>query len=249
MKKASQTKPGSGARAVWAVIMRRELAAFFSSPVAYIVTGLFLAFSGFLFFSTFFLVNRAELRDFFSLLPILFAFFIPAITMRLFSEESRSGSLETLMTLPVSGADAVAGKFLAAFIFSLVMLAPTLAYVVTAAALGVPEVGPIIGGYLGAAFLSASFTAIGLFASSVTKNQIVAFFIAFSACIVLALIDRFLVFLPGAIASPFEYLSAGYHFESISRGIVDSRDIIYFLSVTAFFLCCAVKSEDTRRAA
>jgi len=239
----------TAARSVWPIIMRRELAAFFSGPVAYIVTGLFLAFSGFLFFSTFFLVNRAELRNFFSVLPILFAFFIPAITMRLFSEESRSGSLETLMTLPVSDADAVIGKFLAAFVFSVGMLVPTLAYVATAAVLGKPEAGPIVGGYLGAAFLAACFSSIGVFASSVTKNQIVAFFVAFAACIVLALVDRFLVFLPGTLAGPFEYFSASYHFESISRGILDTRDLLYFLSVTAFFLCCSVKSCEKRRAA
>ncbi len=234
---------------VWPALMARELGSFFSSPVAYIVTGLFLAFAGFLFFPAFFLVNRAELRNFFAMLPVLFAFFIPAITMRLFAEESRSGSLETLMTLPVSGSDVVAGKFLASFVFSMVMLVPTLAYAVTAALLGKPELAPLVGGYLGAAFLAACFTAIGLFASSVTKNQIVAFFVACSICVALALVDRFLVLLPGTLAGKFEYLSAGYHFESIARGIIDSRDLLYFLSLTAFFLGCAVKSEEQRRAA
>jgi ABC-2 type transport system permease protein len=229
--------------------MRRELAAYFTSPVAYIVTGLFLAFSGFIFFSTFFLANRAELRNFFSLLPILFAFFIPAITMRLFSEEARSGSLETLMTLPVSGADAVAGKFLAAFIFSASMLVPTFVYAATVFVLGSPDVGPMIGGYLGALFLAACFTSIGLFASTLTKNQIVAFFVAFAVCIVLALVDKFLIFLPARIVDQFEFVSAGYHFESISRGIVDTRDLLYFLSLTVLFLGLAVRSVENRRAA
>jgi ABC-2 type transport system permease protein len=230
-------------------IMRRELAAWFSSPVAYITAGIFLVFSGFLFFSTFFLVNRAELRNFFGILPVMFAFFVPAITMRLFAEEARSGSLETLMTLPVSGLDVTIGKFLAAFISGASILVPTLAYAVTAAALGEPEWGPIAGGYLGALFLIASFTAIGLFASSLTKNQIVAFFVAFAVSILLAMIDRFLVILPAAIVAPLEYLSAGYHFESVSRGIVDTRDIVYFLSLTSLFLALTVRAVEGRRAA
>lgn len=235
--------------AVRLTIMRRELAAWFSSPVAYITAGIFLVFSGFLFFSTFFLVNRAELRNFFGILPVMFAFFVPAITMRLFAEEARSGSLETLMTLPVSGLDVTIGKFFAAFISGASILVPTLAYAVTAAFLGEPEWGPIVGGYLGALFLIASFTAIGLFASSLTKNQIVAFFVAFAVSILLAMIDRFLVILPAAIVAPLEYLSAGYHFESVSRGIIDTRDIVYFLSLTSLFLALTVRAVEGRRAA
>lgn len=235
--------------AVRLTIMRRELAAWFSSPVAYITAGIFLIFSGFLFFSTFFLVNRAELRNFFGILPVMFAFFVPAITMRLFAEEARSGSLETLMTLPVSGLDVTIGKFFAAFISGASILVPTLAYAVTAAFLGEPEWGPIAGGYLGALFLIASFTAIGLFASSLTKNQIVAFFVAFAVSILLAMIDRFLVILPAVIVAPLEYLSAGYHFESVSRGIIDTRDIVYFLSLTSLFLALTVRAVEGRRAA
>jgi len=234
---------------VWPVIAKRELAAYFASPVAYIVTGLFLAFSGFLFFSTFFLVNRAELRNFFGILPVMFAFFVPALTMRLFSEETRSGSIETLMTLPVSSYDAVLGKFVSAFSFTAAMLVPTFVYAGTAFFLGDPDVGPMIGGYLGALFLAAGFSAIGLFASSLTKNQIVAFFIAFAICILLALVDSFLVIFPARIVGPLEFLSAGYHFQSVARGILDTRDLLYFASLTAFFLGLTVKALDARRAA
>lgn len=232
---------------VWIVIARRELAAFYSGPVAYIVTVLFLAFSGFLFFSTFFLVNRAELRNFFSMLPVLFAFFIPALTMRLFSEETRSGSLETLLTLPVTAFDVVAGKFAAAFVFTTGMLLPTLVHAGTVIYLGSPDPGPLAGGYLGTFFLAAAFSAIGLFASSLTKNQIVAFFVAFTICIVLAMIDRFLVLLPSSVVGILGFLSAGRHFESIARGIIDSRDLVYFLSVTVFFLALTVKALEAGR--
>ena len=230
-------------------IIKRELGAYFTGAVAYIVIGLFLLISGFLFFNIFFLAQRAELRQFFAILPILFAFFIPAVTMRLFAEERKSGSLETLMTLPVSAIDAVIGKFAAALIFTLVMLAPTLAYAITAAFFGNLEIGPLVCGYIGAFFLSAAFCAAGLFASASTANQIVAFFIAFAVCMLLALIDQFLLFLPGHIVGFLQYISASAHFTSIGRGIIDSRDLIYFVSVTALFLTLTVKTVDSRRTA
>lgn len=230
------------------VIMKREFLAYFTSPVAYIVIGLFLVFSSFLFFSEFFLRNMAELREFFVRLPILFSFFIPALTMRLFAEERKDGSLETLMTLPVTAIDVVTGKFLGAFAFSVVMLVPTLAYVVTASLFGTLDGGVVFAGYLGALFLSAAFTAVGLFASVMTKNQIIAFFVAFTICILLAMIDQFLIFLPAGLVGVLQVLSAGSHFTSISRGIIDSRDLLYFISLTAIFFTLTVKVLDSRRA-
>ncbi len=229
------------------VIFKREFKSYFTSPVAYIVTALFLIISGFMFFSTFFLNNRAELRQFFGLLPIMLSFFVPALTMRLFAEEKRSGSLETLMTLPVTELDVVAGKFAASLCGTLIMLLPTLFYVITAEIFGSPDYGPIIGGYIGAIFLSASFTAIGLFASSITKNQIIAFFTAFIICIVLTLIDVFLVLLPAPLVSFLSFISANSHFTSISRGIIDTRDLLYFISLTALFFVITVKVQQTER--
>ncbi|MBR1403874.1 MAG: ABC transporter permease [Treponema sp.] len=224
------------------IIFRREIKSYFTSPIAYIVTGLFLLASGFLFFNTFFLINRAELRQFFGLLPIILSFFIPALTMRLLAEEKRSGSYETLLTLPVTEVQIVTGKFLASFVAGAVMLVPTLCYAITCYIFGKPDAGPMIGGYLGALFLIASFSAIGLFASSVTKNQIIAFFIAFAICIVFTLISSFLIFMPAAIVSFFDFFSAYSHFESISRGIIDSRDVVYFVSLTALFFVLTVES-------
>lgn len=226
------------------IIMKRELKSYFTSPVAYIVTALFLIIAGILFYSTFFLYDRAELRQFFSSLPLLLSFFIPALTMRIFAEERRVGSIETLMTLPVTELDVVTGKYLASFISTLIMLAPTLLYILPAAIFGSPDFGPIVGGYLGAIFLCASYTAIGVFATSVTKNQIIAFFTGFIICIVLTLIDSFLIFLPSPIVSFFSYLSANGHFTSISRGILDTRDLIYFISLTALFFATTVKVQQ-----
>lgn len=224
--------------------MKRELAAYFTSPIAYIVTGLFLIITGILFFNTFFLYERAELRQYFGLLPILFSFFVPAITMRIFAEESRVGSIETLMTLPVTEVDVVVGKYLAAFVTTLAMITPTLLYILPAEIFGTPDYGPIVGGYLGAVFLCATYTSIGIFASSVTKNQIVAFFTGFIICIALTMVDSFLVFLPASIVSFFSFISANHHFNSITRGIIDTRDLIYFVSLTALFITVTVKIQQ-----
>jgi ABC-2 type transport system permease protein len=235
MKNQGETKTQN---LIW-IMVKREISGFFTSPVAYITGALFLVFSGFLFFNVFFLQGRAEMRQFFQWLPVLFAFFIPALTMRLISEEKRSGSLETLITLPVNSADVIWAKFLAVSIFCVLMLVPTISYVITCAVYGNPDMGPIIAGYFGAVLLIGAYCAIGLWASSVTKNQIVAFFVAFTICILLALIDQFLVFLPAGAVRFFQFISAGSHFTSISRGILDSRDIVYFLSVAMLFLMFA----------
>ena len=229
------------------IIMKRELNSYFSGPIAYIVTALFLIISGFTFFSTFFLQNRAELRSYFALLPVLLSFVVPALTMRLFAEEKRVGSIETLMTLPVTETNVVAGKFLAAFIETLVMLAPTLFFVLAAEIFGEPDYGPIVGGYIGAIFLCASYVSIGIFASSITKNQIIAFFIGFVICIFLTMMDGFLVLFPGPIVNFFSYLCANVHFESIAKGIIDTRDLLYFISVTAFFFVLTVKTQKNAK--
>ena len=226
------------------VIAKRELKSYFSSPIAYIVTGLFVAASGILFFNTFFLANRAELRNFFSLLPITLSFFIPALTMRMFAEEKRSSSLETLMTLPVTAFDVTLGKYIAAFISGAILLLPSLFYVITCYIFGSPDLGPLAGGYLGSLFLIASFSAIGLYASSKTKNQIIAFFVAFAICIILTLLSQLAVFLPAVFVRPVTYLSSLSHFDSISRGIIDTRDLIYFVSLAGLFFVLTVRSLD-----
>ena len=226
------------------IIMKRELKSYFSGPIGYIVTGLFLIISGFIFFSTFFLQNRAELRSFFGLLPVLLSFFVPALTMRIFAEEKRVGSIETLMTLPVTETNVVTGKFLAAFIETLVMLAPTLFYVLAAEIFGEPDYGPIIGGYIGAIFLCACFVSIGLFASSATKNQIIAFFVGCVICIVLTMIDAFLILFPASIVKALSFLSADIHFSSIAKGIIDTRDLLYFISLGSLFFVLTVKIQQ-----
>jgi len=212
-------------------IFRKELKGYFITPVAYIVISTFLVVTGWFFFSTFFFFNQANLRNFFDLLPVIFSFVIPAVTMRLFSEELNVGSYEILLTLPVTHRDVILGKFFAAVGFVAAMLIPTLAYPVCISFLGRLDWGPVIGGYIGAIFLGASFAAIGLFASSMTRNQIIAFIIGLALCLALSLIDKMLFFLPRTLLGVMEYMGADFHFQNISKGIIDSRDFLYFLSV------------------
>jgi ABC-2 type transport system permease protein len=212
-------------------ICRRELQTYFLSPIAYIVTAVFLLVTGWFFFSTFFLYNQASLRSFFGLLPILFAFVVPALTMRLLAEEFNIGSYETLLTLPVGFRDVILGKFLASLLFVAAMLVPTLAYPVTVAQLGSLDWGPVAGGYLGALLLGAAYSAVGLFASSLTRNQIVAFIVGMAICFTLTLIDKMLFFLPRALLPALHFLGADVHFSNIAKGIIDTRDLVYFASL------------------
>jgi ABC-2 type transport system permease protein len=211
-------------------IFKKEFKTYFISPIAYIVISVFLIIIGWMFFSTFFLNRQASLIRFFSLLPVTFAFIIPAVTMRLFSEEINVGSYELLLTLPVSFKEIILGKFLAAVAFVGVMLSPTIVYAISISFLGDLDWGPVIGGYLGALLLGAGFSAIGLLASCLTRNQVVAFIIGMAICFFLTLlIDFILFFLPSFLVGIFQYLSANFHFQNISKGIIDSRDLLYFI--------------------
>jgi len=217
-------------RAAWTVC-RRECSAYFASPIAYIVIVIFLLVVGWFFFSTLFLFNQASLRAFFRMLPIVFAFVVPAVTMRQFAEEFHTGSYEILFTLPLRLADIVLGKFLACTVFLAALLAPTLAYPLLVGALGDLDIGPVIGGYLGALLLGAAFAAVGLFASALTRSQIVAFLTGCAICFALCLVDQMAFFLPEAAARPLAHLAADLHFENIARGLVDTRDVLYFASL------------------
>ncbi len=214
-----------------AYIFRKEFKGYFVSPIAYIVITIFLVLSGWFFFSTFFLYSQAELRNFFTLLPVIFSFIIPAITMRLFSEELNTGSYELLLTMPVTSLDIILGKFLAALAFVGLMLLPTISYAVMISFIGELDWGPVIGGYVGAILLGGAFSTVGIFASSLTRNQIIAFIIGMTICFTLTLLDKMLFFLPESILGTLQFLGADFHFQNVSRGILDSRDIIYFLSI------------------
>jgi len=212
-------------------IFKKEFYAYFLSPIAYIVISIFLIVTGWFFFSTFFIYNMASMRNFFAMMPIIFSFVAPAVTMRLFAEELNVGSYELLLTMPVTIRQVVMGKFLAGAVFMAMMLLPTVLYPLTISFLADLDWGPVVGGYIGAVMLAGSYCAVGLFASSLTHNQIIAFIIGLAICFSLTMLDKMLFFLPDNLLSLFSYLGADVHFTNISKGIIDTRDLLYFVSV------------------
>lgn len=217
-------------------IIARELRAVFLAPVGYLVAIVFLVMTGWLFMQPFFLNDRADLRQFFELLPLTLALLVPAVTMRSFAEEFSTGSFEALVTLPVTRLDVLIGKFTGAIGFVALALAPTVLYPIVIARLGDLDWGPVVAGYAGAVLLIGLYCAAGLLASALTRNQIVAFVIGLAIALSLALIDDLLIYVPGRITAAVQYLGADYHFRSIARGVLDSRDLVYFLSGIAVFL-------------
>jgi ABC-2 type transport system permease protein len=227
----------------------KEFKAYFSSPVAYIFIISFLVVTNWLFFRTFFLTNQASLRAYFSFLPWVFLFLAPAITMRSWAEEKKLGTAEILMTLPIKDYEIVLGKFFSSFVFLVLTLCLTFPLPITVMMLGSPDPGPLWGGYVGAFLLGGAYLAIGLFASSLTENQIIAFIISIMICFVLLIVgeDFVILSMPSQLVPILSYLGLGTHFQSIGRGVIDSRDIIYYLSVIGFFLFLNQLSVESRR--
>jgi ABC-2 type transport system permease protein len=234
---------------IW-IITKRELQSFFDSLIAYILLVLFLGFSGFftwLFGSDIFLVGQASLRAFFSIAYWTLFIFIPALTMRLLAEEKRTGTIELLLTKAVSDRQVVLGKFFSTIILIAVALALTLPYVITVASIGNMDAGGVICGYFGLLFMSGVYISIGLFTSSITQNQIVAFLLAlFTGLFFHLLFDLLASGTTGFFGQLFNMLSMRVHFESISRGIIDSSDLIYFFSLMVIGLFAAEVSLANR---
>lgn len=230
-------------------IIFKEFHTYFNSSLGYIFLAVFLAVSSGLYFNDFFLANQSSMRVFFSALPWFFLFLVPAITMRLWAEEKKMGTLECLMTSPVTTAEAVAGKFLASFLFLLLALTLSGVIPLTLFFIGQPDWGAIAGGYLGAVFLGASYLALGLFISSLTDNQIIAFIV--SVLLIFLLLaageDAALQTMPKAIVPFVQYIAIGLHFESVARGVIDSRDLVYYAAFVLLFLYLNVASLNHRK--
>ncbi|WP_298883416.1 gliding motility-associated ABC transporter permease subunit GldF [uncultured Polaribacter sp.] len=225
-------------------ILKKEFNSFFASPIAYLVIAVFLLINGlflWIFKDDFNILNAgfADLNPFFFLAPWVFLFLIPAITMKSFADEFNNGTIELLKTKPITDWQIVLGKFWASLLLVIVALIPTLTYVYTIYSLGNPEgnldFGSTIGSYIGLLFLASTYTAVGLFTSTLSKNQIVAFILG-------VFITFFLYYGFDAISNSLgndliiKKIGINEHFKSISRGVIDTRDIVYFLSVTLFFL-------------
>ena len=231
-------------------ITQRELLAFFCSPIAYVVLVVFLALNGY-FFSFLNLTSgeEASLRFLFGrFMPLVLLFIMPMLTMRLMSEEFRQGTIESLMTAPVSDAAVIVGKFLGTLIFYALLLATTLVYVVAVSMFGDPDIGALVAGYIGLLLMGGLYIAIGLFFWTCTSNQIIAVLTSFSVLAVLAvLIDRFASHVEGRLRVVLQHISVGHQFTEFVQGAINLNSVLFFVTSTGFLLFISVKVLESRR--
>jgi len=236
-------------------VFKRELKGYFATPVAYVFLVIFLFFSGYLAFKEgFFEMRQADMAAFFKNLPLLFVFMVPSTAMRLWSEERKVGSIELLLTLPITITQAVLGKFFAAWLFLAIALSLTFPMVMTVCYLGNPDVGMIITGYLGSLLMAGGFLAIGCFFSALSKNQVVSFVLSVVACAVLVFagmpstLSYLSTFLPAGLVSAIEGMSFQTHFESIQRGVLWFGDLSYFVLLIVGWIAACTIILDERKA-
>jgi ABC-2 type transport system permease protein len=232
-------------------VARRELGAYFNSPIAYVFL---LAFAGaalFTFFNVnaFFARGQADLRGLFEAVPLLMLLLVPALTMRLWAEEEKQGTVEILLTLPIEDVELVAGKFLASWTLLATGLGLTLALPITVSLLGNLDWGPVWGGYVGALLLGAAYLAVGQFLSATTENQILAFILSLVVCLGLYGLgtEVFTGLFSDRTAAVLRALGTGSRFESIARGVIDLRDLLYYASLTLFFLMLSIAALRVKR--
>jgi ABC-2 type transport system permease protein len=233
-------------RNVWAVATR-ELRSYFLSPLAYVVIALFLALSGYLFALILANGREASLRGLVQNVSVLYLFIVPAISMRLLAEEQRTGTVELLLTNPVQEWEIVSGKFLASVMLVLVMLGLTLLFPMFLFVFGSPDRGPIITGYLGVFLQAAAFLSVGLWASSLTQNQIVAALVSFALLLILWLSENLGQFLGGTFGQIVSYTSVINHFQGFPQGVIETKDVIYYLTLVAAGLVLSTLSLQSRR--
>jgi len=232
-------------------LAQREFRAFFNSPIAYVFLLAFVGLALFTFFNVnaFFARGVADLRGLFQAVPFLMLLLVPALTMRLWAEEEKQGTIEVLLTFPAKEHELVLGKFLASWYLLAVGLALTLILPLIVSLLGNLDWGPVIGGYVGALLLGAAYLAVGQFVSAVTENQILAFILALFVCMTLYGLgtEVFSGFFPDRTAALLRALGTGSRFESIARGVIDLRDLLYYVSLTLFFLALSVGALRAKR--
>ena len=229
-------------------IYKKELRSFFTSPMAYIFLVVFALVNGYFFTNTFFLYNQSDMRALFGIVPLVYLFFIPAVSMGLISREKSLGTIEIISTLPVRERDIVLGKYLAGFTLILVALLTTAVHYITLYNVGTTvDHGAVFTGYLGLALLGGVYTSVGIFASSLTENQVIAFIVGIAIVLAFFLMDKLLFFVPASMAGIIQYLSTEFHLSNISRGGIDTRNLIYFGSVIGFFLSMTTRVLESRK--
>ena len=236
-------------------VFKRELKGYFATPLAYVFLVIFLFFSGYLAFKEgFYEMRQADMTAFFKNLPLLFVFMVPSTAMRLWAEERKVGSIELLLTLPITIPQAVLGKFFAAWLFLGIALALTFPMVITVAYLGDPDGGLIVTGYLGSLLMAGGFLAIGCFFSALSKNQVISFVLSVVACAVLVFagmpttLNYISTFLPAGLVSAVEGMSFQTHFESMQKGVVKFGDLSYFILLIVGWIAACTIILDERKA-
>lgn len=229
-------------------IYKKELNSFFNSPMAYIFLVVFALVSGYFFTNTFFLYNQSDMRSLFGIVPLVYLFFIPAVSMGLLSQEKSLGTIEIISTLPIRERDIVFGKYLAGLTLILIALSSTVIHYITLIQVGTTiDHGAVFTGYLGLALLGGVYTAVGIFASSITENQVIAFIVGIAIVLTFFLMDKLLIFVPSGLAGIIQYLSTEFHLSNISRGVIDTRNLIYFGSIIGFFLFMTIRILESRK--
>lgn len=228
-------------------IMKKELKTYFNSPIAYVVIGVFLLISGWFVSTNLFLVGVCDLRVFFQIAPLIFMFFAPAITMRLISEERKTGTIELLVTMPIRDSQIIIGKFFAAVILLATALLFTAPFGFILMFLGDIDHGPFIGGYIGLLFMGAAYLSIGVLGSSLTENQVVAFIVGLAISFVFFMLDKISMYIPAFLSSILQYFAIDFHFDNIARGVIDSRNIIYYVTLIIVMLSASVAVLEGRK--
>ena len=239
------------------IITKRELAAYFATPVAFVFIAIFVSLTGALtfFIGRFFERNQANLDTFFGFHPWLYLLLVPAVSMRLWAEERKSGTIEQLLTLPVTTTEAVLGKFIAAWLFCGIALALTVPMWITVNVLGDPDNGAIVVAYIGSFLMAGAFLAIGICMSALTRNQIIAFIAAAVVCFLFTMsgldmvLNVFRGWAPAALIETISSFSFLSRFQSLTRGVIEVRDLVFLVSITAFWLFATVIFVDARKAA
>lgn len=235
-------------------VFKREFKAYFATPVAYVFLVIFLFFSGYLAFKQgFYEIRQADMNTFFMNLPLLFVFMVPSTAMRLWSEERRSGSIELLLTLPITVPQAVLGKFFAAWAFLGIALLLTFPLPLTVCYLGDPDIGLIVTGYLGSLLMAGGFLAVGSFFSAVSKNQVVSFVLSVVVCAILVFagmpstLNYLSGFLPMGFVAAIESMSIQSHFESMQRGVLELKDLSFFaILIAGWIWACSIILEERK---
>lgn len=229
------------------LILKKELKHYLDAPHSYVLITVFLIINGYFFAQPLFLINQANLNSIMDVAPLILTFFIPAITMKLIAEEKKTQTIEIILTLPLTEEEIILGKYLSTIVIMLISIILMFVYAVSLLFLSNPDYGHILGTYLAIFFTSASFASISLFASTLSSSQITAFIIGFAICFIFYLAGKITFFLPVGIQDIISYVGVDLHISNMSRGVIDLKDIVYYLSLIVIFVYLSVENIKRMR--